>query len=188
MVSNMKKIACLAAILTCGGVSAQAVDRLDSTLEALAKCSSSSDVAPSLAAYRLLLSSKVVVREKRGPVTIYSTPFESRSGSKIWGLLPTKIVVVEREGFDVALVGSLFSSDFPMNSAQIIDSFKGGLKRKIDMRLLARETIGGFRTSSVEVSTEPVFQSSHLVNVKLASGERVVFCARLQQIETLLAR
>lgn len=186
MAALSKIIASAALAAWVSGAAAQGADRLDVNLEAAAKCSSATPVSPSLAAYRLLLSSKVVTRDRKGPVTIYAAPMAQNSAIKIWGLTPTKMVVVEREGSASALVGSLFSADFPLTNAQIVGAFQGGLKRQLDFRPLARTSMGGFPVSALEVTAEPVFQTSHLVNVKMASGERVVLCATTAQIEGLL--
>ena len=152
-------------------------------MEALAKCSSTAPIAPSLAAYRLLLSSKVVARERKGPMTLYMAPFDAQAGGRLWNLTPTRVVVVERDGSAQALVGSLYSKDFPMSERDIIGSFQGGLKRRIDLRPYPRAAFGGVQIQEAQLSAEPVFGVNHMLTGRLASGERLVICASKAELD-----
>jgi hypothetical protein len=176
------------AVLTCWACAAQAqaAERLDKALEAAAKCSSTQPMAPALASYRLLLSSSVVVKERRGALTFYLAAVDRQSGAKLWNITPTRILVAEREGYPRALVGSMYSKDFPMSDADIVGSFQGGLGRKITLAPLPSGRLSRSGLSSAAISVEPVAKQSHLLAAKLASGERLVLCAPMADLTAFL--
>lgn len=161
-------------------------DRLDPALEAAAKCVPTGDIAPSLAAYRLLLSSKVVVKERRGPLTFYMAGFDPSWGSRIWNMIPSRIVVVEREGVGKALVGTLYSKDFPLSDRDIVGSFQGGLKRKIELRSFSAPQLAPSGVAAAQISAEPVSRDQHLMAGKLSSGERLLLCGTVGDLQAFV--
>jgi hypothetical protein len=185
MFSKAKHIICMIFLTFAAGLSC-AGDRLDPSLEAAAKCTSTVSIAPSLAAYRLLLSSKVVVKEKKGPLTFYMAGMDRLSGVRIWNMNPTRIVVVERDGLPNALVGTLYSKDFPLSDRDIVGSFQGGLKRKIDLKNFSAPQLSTAGVSSAQVSIEPVSGQQHLMAGKLATGERLLICASIKDLEAFV--
>lgn len=165
------------------GVSSFGADRLDASLARTASCASSGPLQPSLAAYRLLLSSKVVVKERRGTLTFYMGASEPNADTKLWNLTPTRIVVVERDGNSKALVGSLYSKTFPMNDREIVASFQGGLNRKIELVPFNKSSLVSIGILSAQVSTEPVFELNHLMMAIIGSGERLVICGSKAELD-----
>ena len=104
MTAKNKIIACTVLAVGIATAGAQTTERLDLNLEAAAKCASAVPVSPSIAAYRLLLSSKMIMRERRGSITFFAAPMAQNSSVKVWGLTPTKMVLVERDGEPAALM------------------------------------------------------------------------------------
>lgn len=185
MLIRPMKIATAAVLAFCG-LAAFAADRLDPILEAAAKCAAKEPIAPSMAAYRLLLSSKVVVKERQGPMTFYIAGVDPDAQVKLWNMSPTRIIVIEREGQPNALIGSLYSSSFPMSNANIIGSFQGGLGVKIELRPLAGALLDNFGVSNGMISTKPVAKDSHIFMGILASGERLVVCGTKAELESFI--
>lgn len=167
-------------------IPAGAAERLDRALEEAAKCSAKTSMPPSLAAYRLLLSSKVVVKERLGPLTFYAAAVDRQSNVKLWQISPTRIVVLEREGVDRALVGSLYSKDFPLTDAQIVGSFQGGLNRKINLAQFSSPSLVRVGLVGMSMSTEPVANDRHMLAGRLASGDRLVVCGTRADFEAFI--
>lgn len=165
---------------------ASAAERLDKTLEEAAKCSAKVGIAPSMAAYRLLLSSKVVAKERKGPLTFYLASVDRQSNLRLWGVTPTRIIVAERDGVPNALIGSLYSKDFPMSDQDIVGSFQGGLKRKITLAPFSAAGLASAGVAGAAMSTEPVANNNHLMAARLASGERLVLCGTKQDFQAFL--
>ena len=165
---------------------AHSAERLDRALEEAAKCSAKAPMAPSLAAYRLLLSSSVVAKERRGPLTFYLAAVDRQSNTKLWNISPTRILVAERAGYPNALIGSLYSKDFPMSDADIVGSFQGGLGRKIALSPLPAGKLSSVGLASAAISAEPVANRSHLLSARLASGERLVVCGSMEDLSAFL--
>lgn len=169
----------------CGG-QASAAERLDRSLEEAAKCSAKGSIAPSMAAYRLLLSSKVVAKERKGPLTFYLASVDPKSNLKLWGVMPTRIIVAERDGVPSALVGSLYSKDFPMSDQDIVGAFQGGLKRKISLVQINAASLASAGVAGAALSAEPVANDNHLMAARLASGERLILCGSKAEFQAFL--
>ena len=163
--------------------SQQYTEHLDSQLEASAKCIDKEAMIPSLAAYRLLLSSHVVVKSHAGPLTMYISPMDPRGGAKVWGLNPTRVVAVEKNGAKTALIGTLYSADYPLSDNALIGAFQGGLKRNVKLIGFSAPLWMAAGLSEASISSEPVYQNKHLFFGKIAQGERILLCATLQELE-----
>ena len=179
-----KRIASLAAAaalaLGAGLPAASRADtKADPTLESNAKCVQQAGTAPSLLAYRLLLNSTAVTRTQKGATSAYVGAVDPGSALKVWGFKPSRLVVVEREGLPSGLVGSMFSADYPLSTASLIDSFKGGLKRKIELVAFNAQGWSALGLEQAGISKEPVYQDRHLMVGQLKDGERIMMCATL---------
>lgn len=163
-----------------------AADRLDRTLEAAAKCTPTGDITPALAAYRLLLSSRVVVKEKKGPLTFYMAGIDQASGARIWNMSPTRMVVAERDGVDKALVGTLYSKDFPLSDRDIVGAFQGGLKRKIELTAFSAPQLSTAGVVVAQISIEPVAGRQHLMVGRLGTGERLLICGTISDLQNFV--
>lgn len=160
----------------------QAGEKLDSTLLAAAKCSPTGPLAPSLAAYRLLISAKVVVRERRGSLTTYAASMDPERVIKLGNLSPSRLIVVEKDGYPNAMVGSMYSESYPLSDADIVASFQGSLGRKIG---LIPYSPPGFKSAGMAtgmISEQPVFKDVYMFAGK-AGKERFILCGTKSDIE-----
>ena len=164
--------------------SSQAAEKVDSTLLAAAKCSPNSEsLSPSLAAYRLLVSAKVVVRERRGSVTTYAASMEPEQVVKLGNLTPTRLIVVEKDGYPNAMVGSMYSESYPLSDSDIVASFQGSLSRKI---VLIPFLPPGFKSAGMStgmISSQPVFKDVYMFAGK-AGKERLILCGTKSDMES----
>lgn len=165
------------------GAFAQSAERLDNLVEAAAKCIDKEPMAPSMAAYRLLLSSHVVVKTRSGPLTMYVSPMDAKGGAKVWNLNPTRVIAIEKSGLKTALIGSLYSADYPLDDQALVGAFQGGLRRNIKLAPFKAPLWTAAGLTSASISTEPVHQSKHLLFGHLADGDRVLICATLPELE-----
>ncbi len=148
-------------------------------LESALKCSDEAGISPAVGAYALLESSTIVVREVRGPLTLYLGAFEqnARGAPSIFKMTPNRLLVVSRRGMPIAAVGALFPAVAQMSDEQILGSYKGGLGRDIQLEPIQGSLLASAGVISAGISREPVAKSVHLLLGRLSNGERIALCA-----------
>lgn len=151
-------------------------------LDKALKCADIAGISPAVGAYALLESSKIVVRESRGPLTLYLGAFEQQGPGTvtIFGMIPNRLLVVSRKGQSLAVAGALYPAVQQLSDEQIVGSYKSGLKRSIDLDPVRGAALDSVEAVSAGISREPVSNNIHLLLARLASGERLALCAPKQ--------
>lgn len=149
------------------------------------RCEQSSEISKEVLIFKLLMSSDILIREPRGDFNIFAGTIKSGTVS-VYGLSPSRIAILSRQGSDEVLVGSLFSKDFPLKEMQILGAFQGGLKRKIDFNDWFSKGQKTLKAEKIMISSEPVSNDNFLVAGVLEGGEKFVTCAKKRIINEIL--
>lgn len=156
--------------------------RMDAQVEAAARCDMEKPMPPELAAFRLLQTSRVVVREPLGSMVVYLGSLDPKATVNLYGMTPSRWAVITRSGQPDALVGALYSSEAPIDDAAIAGSYQGGVKRKVELVAFSAANLTASGVRQAYLSTGAVKGPNSLMIAILKSGDRLVVCAPVDQI------